>query len=411
MTKATLHLLIGLISLTTFAQIKYEKGYFIDNNDNKTNCLIKNLDWADNPKEFQYKLTENAKPASKKISAIKEFGVSDLQFIKTIVRIDRSREDAKNISLQRAPIFKQEELLLKTLIDGPISLYQYRVGSLNRFFIKNESKVEQLVFKSYLVDHKNIKKNNRYKQQLWELLKCDQMTEKDFKHLRYHKKELTVLFKKYYQCQNIETTNYETKKEKKDLFNLTLRPGINFSSLSITNDVIQNIITNPNNDVEIIRRLNQTNFETKLNFRFGIELELIANFNKNKWGLIVEPTYRRYKDNGDTQSLGRVEVDYKSLEIPIGIRHYMFLNDNSKLFLNASWIFDIPLNSKITFENGDNLSIHKNSNLSIGMGYKIKNKYSIEANFQTNRDILSTKHLYWDGLYQNFAIIFGCTIF
>ena len=46
--------------MNCFAQISFEKGYFINNANQKTNCLIKNQDWKDNPTEFEYKLDENS---------------------------------------------------------------------------------------------------------------------------------------------------------------------------------------------------------------------------------------------------------------------------------------------------------------------------------------------------------------
>jgi len=54
------------------AQIKYEKGYFISNNDSKTECLIYNMDWSINPVEFIYKSTEDAKPLTIGIQDVKK---------------------------------------------------------------------------------------------------------------------------------------------------------------------------------------------------------------------------------------------------------------------------------------------------------------------------------------------------
>ena len=49
-------ILIAIISLKGFSQIKFENGYFINNSDEKIECLIKNKDWDDNPVKFNYKL-------------------------------------------------------------------------------------------------------------------------------------------------------------------------------------------------------------------------------------------------------------------------------------------------------------------------------------------------------------------
>ena len=40
------------------AQTKFEKGYFVDNSGQRTEVLIKNLDWKNNPTEFEFKKNE-----------------------------------------------------------------------------------------------------------------------------------------------------------------------------------------------------------------------------------------------------------------------------------------------------------------------------------------------------------------
>ncbi|MBI9054042.1 MAG: hypothetical protein JEY96_09520 [Bacteroidales bacterium] len=51
---------VGLISLLTvnnvIGQIEFEQGYFIENDGIQTECLIKNMAWASNPKAFSYKI-------------------------------------------------------------------------------------------------------------------------------------------------------------------------------------------------------------------------------------------------------------------------------------------------------------------------------------------------------------------
>ena len=39
-------LLITILSFNCYSQIKYQKGYYINNDGQKTDCLIKNVDWV-----------------------------------------------------------------------------------------------------------------------------------------------------------------------------------------------------------------------------------------------------------------------------------------------------------------------------------------------------------------------------
>ena len=66
-------------------------------------------------------------------------------------------------------------------------------------------------------------------------------------------------------------------KTEKDWFNLSIRPGMNYATLSIGNDLTLSI-TN-------------IDFGNKLGFRLGLEAEFVLPFNKYKWAIIVEPTY------------------------------------------------------------------------------------------------------------------------
>jgi len=46
-----------MISSGIFAQVNFEKGHFITENGQKTECFIKNEGWESNPSKFDYKLT------------------------------------------------------------------------------------------------------------------------------------------------------------------------------------------------------------------------------------------------------------------------------------------------------------------------------------------------------------------
>ena len=45
MKKLLVVFLIAFNIFNSYSQIKFEKGYFINNYNDKTDCLIKNIDW------------------------------------------------------------------------------------------------------------------------------------------------------------------------------------------------------------------------------------------------------------------------------------------------------------------------------------------------------------------------------
>ena len=88
-------------------------------------------------------------------------------------------------------------------------------------------------------------------------------------------------FRKYNDCSNSEFINHTKTKEKKDLFNFTIRPGIRSSSLVVKNG-------------EYFWR--EIDFGKGLiSFSFGLEAEFIMGFNNNKWAFLVEPTYEQFE--------------------------------------------------------------------------------------------------------------------
>jgi hypothetical protein len=60
-----------------------------------------------------------------------------------------------------------------------------------------------------------------------------------------------------------------------------------------------------------------------------------------------EPTYQSYKSTSVSIGGAQGSVDYKSVQVNMGLRYYIYLNDKSKGFINTNYVFDFPFNSKI----------------------------------------------------------------
>lgn len=414
MKKNLLLVLLAILSVHGYSQIVFEKGYFIDNSDQKTECLIKNIDWKNNPIDFEYKFSEEGEIFYTTIDDVKEFGIDNVsKFIRANVEIDKSSEKINDLSYEKNAVFVKEKLFLKTLVEGKYNLYIYNTIGLERFFYSTDSiSLEQLIYKSYTISENKIGKNNKYKQQIWSNLKCPSITMSELERLEYKRKSLTDFFVKFNVCNDSKFENYNTK-VKKDLFNLNLRLHLNNTSLNNSIILVENSYYY--NPVEI-------DLGNDFGFSIGAEAEFILPFNKNKWGLIIEPKYQRFKSE-NTKDVNFVSgrkltttIDYKSLEIPIGIRYYFHINEKSKIFINASYEFDISFNSSIQFkrtvDNSDygNFEILTSNNLATGIGYKFMNKYSLEVRYHTPRN-LNTNYTYFDSKFNKLSFILGYTLF
>ena len=382
-----------IIAQSCFAQIKFEPGYFISNGT-RTSCLIKNVDWKNNPTQFEYKMGSTANTEKGSIENVTEFGISKYsRYIRYTVDIDQSPEDVSKLSENKDPEFIKQTVYLKALTEGKASLYKYESGDLVRYFFNLDSlQPFQLIHKPYRADQTHIGENDAYKNQLSPLLTCTDITITDLEKLEYKDPELEKIISRFNSCDNSESISYN-QKTKKDLFNLNVRPGLNITSLTTINDVL----VSGNYD-----------FGTKATFRLGLEAEIIMPFQRNKWALIAEPVYQYYK--ASIPEGNRVyKADYKSLEINAGIRHYFFLNDLSKIFLNATLILDYPFNSTVNAGTTD-LEVAKSLNSSFGAGYKFKDHFSAELKYQFKRELFNN-YVSWFSEYKTISVVFGYTLF
>ncbi len=389
-----LFFLIAILSSNAYSQINYEPGYYITNSNQRIDCLILNRGLKDNPTQFEYKRSENSDKAVATIETVKAFGIiNSFKYSRHIVKIDQSEKDTNKLSRSTTTVFEEQEVFLKVLVEGKASLYSYND---NYFYSNDDSEIEQLIFKEYVNNEDKIAEFNRYKQQLWSDLKCESINMGTIENVDFNKNELVRFFVKYNECTDQDFTNFE-KKKKIDLIHLTIRPGFKTASLSVNN--VGSIIP----DVD---------FGNESGFRLGLEAEFTLPFYKNKWALIIEPTYQYFKSETEITAYFQpqnVSIDYKSIELPLGLRHYMFLNDNSKIFLNAAFVVDFRKKTLIDYEMSSDIEIKSSGNFAFGIGYKYNNKYSVELRHQTSRDLLN--YAGWRSNYIGTSIIVGYTLF
>lgn len=177
MNKFVFICIFACFNFTAFSQIKYEKGYYINDTNEKVEGYIKNIDWLNNPTDFSFKSTENSIFQILDLASVQEFGIYDRsKYVREKVKIDRSSESQFLMSSEKNPIFKDEVIFLKVLLEGNASLYSYTDNNLHRFFFKTtDSQIEQLVYKNYMIRNTLVGKNNYYKQQLLNNLPCEKL--------------------------------------------------------------------------------------------------------------------------------------------------------------------------------------------------------------------------------------------
>ena len=328
--KLQLTTLLLLISIFTYSQTKFQKGYFIKTNGDKVECLIKNEDWKNNPTDFAYKLTEDSEIQSGDIAQIIEFSIGNSsKFIKQEVDVDISTNHVSNLSYLKEPEWEKRTVFLKVLLSGKASLYFYASPGINRYFYNLENgKVIQLIYKRYQTFDRNIKVNNSFRQQLYNsFLDCSSLEIKDFNAINYNQPSLSKIITAYNDCSGSNSDYFEINNASLSL-NLKVKGGLNISSVNN----VKNGLTSSRN----------ANFGNMLGYRFALESEIILPFNNNKWGLFFEFA-KNQKLNKTTKAGGdgNVTLTYDYIEGTLGMRHYLYINSSSKASIHVGYAWDL----------------------------------------------------------------------
>jgi len=382
-----LTLLLLLFSISSFAQINFENGYFIKNDNSRVECLIKNIEWKNNPTEFEYKISNDETVRKAALADVKEFMVSDNQKFKRYkVDVDRSKNKFQDLGNEKEPVFVNETHFLRVLTEGSLNLYSYEETGRKLYFISsgNHEKAQQLVYKEYMVGTNNqILTNNAYKQQLSVLMADESFPTENFNNLTYKQNSILDLVVKYNTAKNPEIKN-NLIRQTEGQFLFKIVAGANFATV----------------DYDIIGIAGE--IEQKTVLKIGAEIEYKFAHNKRKWSVFIEPNFQQYKSESKTHPLA---IDYKFLEIPVGVRHYMFLgeNDKSKIFVDAGYAYGASLSSSYGTPSQD-IKVESSGNLFLGVGYNYS-RYSIEFRYNFKRALEDFDG--WDTSYKSSGITLG----
>ncbi|WP_339686165.1 hypothetical protein [uncultured Nonlabens sp.] len=400
-------LLIALLFSGIFssAQISFKPGFFIENSGSRVDCIIKDTGSAQTPDLFKYKLNESGDILTVNSSDIIEIEVFNrFKYLKRTVDLDRSKTTSNISSLDEnsQPNFNKENLLLKVLVEGAVSLYKYQEGAILKYFIQiGDGKINQLIYKRYKVKNE-VGTNNEFKKQLFEALQCETIESRKFKNINYYKSDLSDLIIDYHECKKLSYIDYVNMGDK-GYFRFNLKSGITFSKLSAIG---------PSSAFEF-------NFDNETSLRIGAELEYISSINNYKWAVFIEPTYQQYVTESEVNirpdsrfpDFAKATADYRSIEIPIGLRHYLYLNDSSKLFIDGGYVIDMVLQQDVEVEViQTDIVLQSKGNLFFGFGYKYQDKYSLAFRINTPRTATQESSS-WKSDYSTTSIIFGYTIF
>ncbi len=329
-------ILTGLFAPPLFlsAQVQFEPGYLLTSDGDTLNVLIENSDWANNPSHFKYRKTPSSPVETGTPTNVKGFSVGTHQYISYLGPIDYSSAITEELSYEKKPDYQLDSLFLRNIINGPNTLYHFKDGLFNRFFINVQTdSIIPLEYKKYKVKEpdgtERVAENNKYKNQLKALLPCEEITPKIMKKLAYRSSALSKLVIMQNYC-GVDKPKLKDVRSDKKTWQWRLHPRIGIApyTMTLTNDII-GIFEGP------------YDFGSGTTWRAGAMLELVFPFNKNKWSATIEPSiYNSYEARATiTENLvtQNPQFTHQAYDINIGIRYYMFFNEKSGIYLHPGY--------------------------------------------------------------------------
>jgi len=399
-------LLFVAITQNGISQNSFQLGYFINENGVKVEGLLKDNDLMSTPQSLEYKLSDKEKVTKLGIDNLAEFAfLGGRKYKKFTVQIDKSSSnDYAELSQNRLPEFKKETLILELIIEGKINLYTFRNGDNEKFFYGIDNDIpKQFIFKKYKVGQLEVAKNETYKQQLKNILGCSLINDDSFKSATYTRVDFIRLFKKYYESEGgsykFHHYNIERKKNRINII-------VGFEMTNATTDFYGN-------------RPTGYKFGSFLSYNLGLAYELYLPIRNNKMSVLVEPSFR-FANMKDKQEQSTLELNYKSVFLPVGVRYYFKELGGCRFYSNAMLNINKPLKSNLiyNFQNPNNASNFNryeyeiediDLSYSLGLGVDINENYALELRYNTSIDLLPKQGNY-DLLYKPIELKFSYRI-
>jgi hypothetical protein len=376
-------LCVLFLTVITNAQIRFEKGSFTNSQSQTVECLIKNYDWNFFPSDIEYKTSENDQVNRISIANVQSFQIYETSH-------NYKKFDVPVLDKQAGDVtIKSGKQLLKVLVKGSVSLL---IDDQGIYYLENEQKaIVPLIYAKYInKDTRTVDENNDYRTQLFYNLKCEGFKQDAIRKVIYSENKLVGLVNDYNACKNLGSNVYIAKKTKAE-FNLKVLAGVNFYK--------------PEAKVGGLNFVNSTytlSGEGATNFAIGFEAELKLPINRHKWSVFTAPIYNRHKElkSGSVETVydyvdffgyrGQIILsDFSYIEIPLGIKHYFYLNQKSSLNISVAYGITVEVpKSKLTFvesmDYGEKLILTTDDSsnlLRFGAGYTFDNTYGIQVNF------------------------------
>ena len=362
-------LVFFIFSLPALAQIDFVEGYYIDESGNKVTGFIKDYGKATVPKTLVFKNETSDEQEKIKTASLKEFQIGGKNFKKFMVQIDKSPSQPPFPSTPNAT-YEVDTVFLQSLLLGKASLYKYYENDLTIYFLQiDDLQPLQLLKKYYQANDLEYNVINKYRQQLYNSLKCGNASQASFANLSYTQTSLIKVIKTFNKCQG-GTSQLLTKKNTPWKYSLSVKAGIRPTNIVFTfppsplSGVSQDPVEYPDYTSPIL----------------GLEFETFLPISNNKWSFFFNPNYYNYSVEEEEQNQRPFTLSKNSsVLLSLGLRYHIYLlQGDLDFFLNANVAPRIFLENDLEF---NQVTIPLNTQVFLpvlGAGLRFKDTFSVE---------------------------------
>lgn len=377
------------------AQVTFEQAYLVTHDGQKLEGWIANERWDENPEQLWFKDSLEGSEQRFFIPQVREFVIgTSIKYVRAQVRLEQSSDLSSDLNYDRNFNYEFKEVWLRVLIDGPVRLFSFKTPSNIRFYYqkKSEAEITLLRFKRFRAESGHVGSHAQFRQQLAEAFRCVASTHLSPERLEYKESDLIRFFTSYARCTGIEIEMLQSESARSTV-QVSARLGLSTAGLKLE----QNLVYEGPTVREVSADYGRAWFP-----RFGMQFEAILPSKGNQWSVFADPSFQ--KTTYQTQFVRTYpsvavtvnsNVSYSTLDFPVGVRRYWFLNEESAFFCNLSVSMVFNTNSKIAFTadqtlgRPDDIILHATqSYLAFGLGFKVNNRLSLEGRVHTARNIL-----------------------
>lgn len=204
---------------TLYSQTNWESASITTTSGEIIQGYAEDRRWRFRIRSLRFRENADARVVKYSLSELSAFRLGDRRYLVQDVKVNTSPRDPQKLVPETEKTYEKQHLALLTLIDGPISLYEFTDEDSNRhYYIKERGRaLEYLDFGKYKTEKRFsktfYKESNTFRGTLLRVLDgCTRLRPEIIK-AKYRKDDLVSLINNYYRC-GAGDPDYELRSEK-----------------------------------------------------------------------------------------------------------------------------------------------------------------------------------------------------